>query len=335
MDTTTPVRPARPDTTAPTAAVVGSDGFIGRRLSGSLTARGTVVRGYTRQHGLHRRDEAGDPDVIFYLATSITPALAERHPELVTADHVRFAGLVRMLARTPNPPSVVLTSSAGTVYDPDLPGPYREDLPTRATSRYGAAKLALERLLLDHADRIPTVILRLSNVYGPGQRVDRSQGVLAYWLRAAAAGQPLTLIGDPGTTRDYVYVDDVVDCMLRLSARHRTGTVPPPLILNVGSGVSTTLGDLLTAVRGVVGGDLAVRRLPPRLVDRREVSIDVERARTLLGWRSRTSLRDGITAMWLATPNRPPPPDPPVASPGTAVPLPAPPTTDERQTDAR
>lgn len=312
MDTAAPVRHARRDTAAPTAAVVGSDGFIGRRLSGSLAARGTVVHGYTRQRGLLDRAEAGGPDIIFYLATSITPALAERHPELVTADHARFAGLVRMLASAPDPPMVVLTSSAGTVYDPDLPGPYREDLPTRATSRYGAAKLALERLLLDHADVIPSVILRLSNVYGPGQRVDRSQGVLAYWLRAAAAGEPLTLIGDPATTRDYVYVDDVVDCMLRLPSRLRGAGGSLPLVLNIGSGVSTPLAGLLAAVRGVVGGDLAVRRLPPRLVDRRDVSIDVGRARTVLGWRPRTSLSDGIAAMWLATPNRRPTPHAPV-----------------------
>ncbi|WFE29222.1 NAD-dependent epimerase/dehydratase family protein [Solwaraspora sp. WMMD791] len=331
MDTVAPVRAARPDTSAPAVAVVGSDGFIGRRLSGSLIARGTVVHGYTRQRGLHQQAATGGPAVIFYLATSVTPALAEQHPELVTADHARFAALVRMLARTPDPPMVVLTSSAGTVYDPDLPGPYREDLPTRATSRYGAAKLALEQLLLDHCDTIPTVILRLSNVYGPGQRVDRSQGVLAYWLRAAAAGEPLTLIGDPDTTRDYVYVDDVVDCMLRLPARLGATAGVPPVILNVGSGVSTPLADLLTAVRAVVGGDLPVRRLPPRPVDRRDVLLDVGRAHRLLGWRSRTTLADGITAMWRATPNRRPPPDP-----GTsAVPPPRASHDDERQTDAR
>src|SRR5690349_3082366 len=77
---------------------------------------------------------------------------------------------------------------------------------------------ALERLLLDRADTVPGVVLRLSNVYGPGQRVDKSQGVLAYWLRAAAAGKPVPLIGDPQARRDYVYVHDVVDCLLRVAA---------------------------------------------------------------------------------------------------------------------
>jgi UDP-glucose 4-epimerase len=284
------------------AAVVGADGFIGRRLAAALHTSGVPTTGYTRQRELFWRDAAtagaDRPDVVFYLASSITPALAARHHDRILADHRRFAALLADLTRSPQPPTVVLASSGGTVYAPDLTPPYREDAPTRATSPYGAAKLALERLLLDRADAVPAVVLRLSNVYGPGQRTGKSQGVLAYWLRAAAAGQPLPLIGDPDAVRDYVYVDDVVDCMCRVAVR--TPARADPLVLNVGSGRGTSLRALLSTVERVVGRELRVDRMPARAVDRFAVWLDVERAARVLDWRPRTALIDGVAAMWRA-----------------------------------
>jgi UDP-glucose 4-epimerase len=279
-------------------AVVGADGFIGRRLTAALRQRGAGVSGYTRRNELYWREDPAVPEIVFYLASSITPALAEQHPEFVRADHRGFADLLRRLARSPRPPTVVLTSSGGTVYDPAVTGPCGEDAPTRASSRYGAAKLALERLLLDHADTVPSVVLRLSNVYGPSQRVGKGQGVLAYWLAAALSGQPLQLIGDPDTTRDYVYVDDVVDCMLEVANRSPALAAAAPAVMNVASGVSTGLGELLSVVATVVGRELDVRRAPGRPVDRRDSHLDVRRAAQVLGWRARTPLIDGVAAMW-------------------------------------
>jgi UDP-glucose 4-epimerase len=280
------------------AAVVGADGFIGRHLTQALRARGVRVSTFTRAREPCWPDDPAAPSIVFYLASSITPAVAEQHPELVAEDHRGLAELLCRLAHSPRPPTVVLTSSAGTVYDPQLPGPCAEDAPTRATSRYGEAKLALERLLLSHADAIPSVILRLTNVYGPRQRVGRSQGVLAYWLAAVLAGQPLQVIGDPDTTRDYVYVDDVVDCMLRVAARSPELTADGPVTLNVGAGVRTTLAELLGIVERVVDRPLVVEHLPGRTVDRRDTYIDVRRAYQVLGWRCRTALADGVMAMW-------------------------------------
>jgi len=276
------------------AAVVGAGGFIGQHLTAALCAGGWRVTAYTRADELWWPDDPRAPEVVFYLASSINPARAEQYPELVTADHRRFSELLSRLARSAHPPTVVFTSSAGTVYDPGVPGRCREDAPTRATNRYGTAKLALEQLLLDHAGSVPAVILRLSTVYGPGQRVGRGQGVLASWLSAVAEHRPLPMIGDPRATRDYVYVDDVVDCMLRVDRPTE------PLVLNVGSGVSTSLAQLLSIVESVVGRELPVQGLPVRSVDRQDVRLDVRRAAHWLGWRARTSLYDGVAAMWHA-----------------------------------
>jgi UDP-glucose 4-epimerase len=281
------------------AAVIGADGFIGRHLATALYAEGVEIIGYTRQHDLFWSDDpAHRPDIVYYLASSITPALAEEHPELVTSDHLRFAALLSQLSRSVRPPTVVLTSSGGTVYDPDVPGASTEDTATRATSRYGAAKLALEALLATYADVLPGVVLRLSNVYGPGQRVGKSQGVLAYWLRAAAWGGPLHLIGDPRATRDYVYIHDVVECLLRIAGHTRYRGPGAPLVLNVASGVNTSLAELLRVVERVTGRRLPVKRMPHRAVDRRDCRLDAGRAAQVLGWRAHTPLLEGVAEMW-------------------------------------
>lgn len=282
----------------PAVAVTGARGFIGTRLVAELRARGHPVAAYHRDRPLVWPDpEAPRPQVVFHLASSITPAVAEAHPERAAADCQTFAALLGRLAREPRPPAVVLTSSGGAVYRPGLRRPCREADPTRPSCRYAQAKLDMENLLRSHAGVIDGAILRLSNVYGPGQRVGKGLGVLAHWLRAAAAGEPLRLIGDPATTRDFVHVDDVVACLRRLAARSWPRG-EPPLILNVASGVSTSLDELLAIVAGVVGRPLPVIREPARSVDRPESALDVERAARLLGWRARTPLADGVTSMW-------------------------------------
>ena len=289
----------------PGAVVVGAGGFIGQRLTSALSARRVQVEAYGRGREFSRGASLARPmraaDVIFYLASSITPALGEAHPEWAAADHRLFAGLLDALARLDSPPAVVLASSGGTVYDPSRMPPYLEDSPTRATSLYAAAKLAQEAELAERAGSVRGVILRLSNVYGPGQRTGKGQGVLAAWLRSAARCGPVQLIGDPEHTRDYVYIADVADCLCLLyQVMRRDGGIGQhePLILNIGSGRGTSLAELIEIVRAVTGLDLLIERLPARRHDLQHVWLDCGRAERLLGWRPRTCLTDGVLAMW-------------------------------------
>jgi UDP-glucose 4-epimerase len=286
------------------AAVIGAAGFIGSRLTEALTAAGVDTAAFTRRCHFLAGSGLAYPmrraEIIFYLASTLNPSLGEQHPERAVADHRLFAELLSRLAEQETTPTVVLTSSGGTVYDERVPPPYTELSPVRATRRYGQAKLALERELCRHAHRIPGVILRLSNAYGPRQPTGKGQGVLAYWLRAAAEGTALRVIGDPECARDYVYIDDVVDCMTRLVGRP-AAPGRSPLVLNVGSGTPTTLTELLDVTRRVVGRELPVERLPARRLDRRTVWLQVDRARDVLGWRPRTSLEEGVARMWRRT----------------------------------
>jgi UDP-glucose 4-epimerase len=287
------------------AVIIGASGFIGRRLTQALATEHVEVEAYTRERKFARGTKLVHPvrnaAVVFYLATSIHPALGEQHPEWAAADHWQFAGLLRELARLESPPTVVLTSSGGTVYDSAQPPPYTESSATRATSLYGAAKIAMEDELAEHAGAVPGVVLRLSNVYGPGQRTGKNQGVLAYWLQAAAQGTALPVVGDPENTRDYVYIDDLAACMCLVyqAIRDLPALVDgEPLILNVGSGTGTSLAELAQIVQQVVGRDLELELLSARRIDRSHVWLDCDRVRQVLGWRPQTRLTDGVSAMW-------------------------------------
>jgi UDP-glucose 4-epimerase len=294
------VRAAEPGTPVD-VSVVGADGFIGGWLTAVLRDSGLNIARFTRHRppAQHARSLSGlrQSQTVFYLATSINMAIAEQHPELVRADARAFESLLDSLSGLGHRPRVVLTSSGGAVYDPSAAPPYREDDVPGPTSAYGKAKLAMERQLCRRAGDVQPAILRLANVYGPGQRLGTGQGVIGHWLDAVERGKPITVFGQSRSVRDYVYVADVATAML---AVHRwDGTGSEPLVLNVGSGVGTSLADLLDVLRGVVT-DRPVRvvRLPGRPFDDRRSWLDVDRARRLLAWRPTTGLAAGIEASW-------------------------------------
>ena len=282
------------------AAVVGASGFLGGALVDALRARGTAVEEVTRQHPLVGPDgrlaaRLGGVDTVFWVAMSVNPALAESAPERAEADVSALRDGLHLLGAGGVPPRVVLLSSGGTVYDADRPPPYAETDPVRPSGAYGRAKLAQERELARQAGAFDGVaVLRVANAYGPGQRAGRGQGVLAHWLPAALREEPIDLIGDPRTSRDYVYVDDVVEAMV--AAAEHAGPLPPAV--NIGSGRPTSLEELAAVVCDVVHHPLEVRRLPARSFDVPRTWLEVELARRELGWSARTSLTEGVRAMW-------------------------------------
>ncbi|MCO1580325.1 NAD-dependent epimerase/dehydratase family protein [Crossiella sp. SN42] len=287
------------------AVIIGGAGFIGSSLSAALTSCHIDTACFTRRSPFLHQDELSYPlhttRIVYYLASSINPALGEAHPDWAAADLALFGRLLRRLARLAEPPAVVLTSSGGTVYDQAVPPPYAETDPVRATGRYGAAKLALEQELFRHSDRVPGAILRLSNVYGPGQRAVKGQGVLAHWLGAVLDDRPLRIVGDPAASRDYVHIDDLVAAIHLLDRHIRTGGLAgrgEPLVLNIGSGRPTSLTELVRVVRAATGRDVPVELLPARRYDRQHVWLDVRAAAAVLGWRPVTGLAEGVAGMW-------------------------------------
>lgn len=188
--------------------------------------------------------------------------------------------------------SVVYTSSA-SVYGDATP-PFREDQAPRCRTPYSVSKLAAEGYT--HLYRPSATILRLSNVFGPGQRADNPCAAVATrFMAAAERGEQVEIHGDGSQTRDFTYIDDVVDALL-LAARHQHGG-----LYNIGTGVETTVLALAHAVLRAVHGAgrdprSFVRVVAPRaMLDSITVRcVDVARAAKDLGWRSQTTVEEGL-----------------------------------------
>jgi nucleoside-diphosphate-sugar epimerase len=282
-------------------AVIGANGFIGGRLHRRLTTTGMEVGAFTRQEPFC--DEAGrlHPDLyhvetLFFLATTISPAATDLHPDRIAADYDSFVRLLDALGRLDRPPLVVLAGTSA-VYDPSVAPPYREDSPVAPRTRYGRVKQRLERELAARRGRVPGMVLRLANVYGPGQRVRSQNGVMVHWMQAARRGAPLCLYGNPSEYRDYVYVEDVVDamrCVCNLDAE--VAHAHP--VLNIGSGKPTSLDQLLRHIAALVDDRVTVEMHPARPFELHNTVMDVTRARSVLGWEPSTPLPAGLARMW-------------------------------------
>ncbi|GAA2411546.1 NAD-dependent epimerase/dehydratase family protein [Actinomadura vinacea] len=285
--------------------VVGAGGFIGRPLCERLRSEGAQVVAATRDSPpLVGADGAPVPElreaeVVYHLASSVTPGEAQSRPERVAADREMFNGLLDALATVDRPPLVVLSSTGLTVCESGDAAPCTEDSLAAPKSAYAKAKLAMEDDLLSRGAHVPGVVLRMTNVYGPGHRLRRGYGVVAHWLHAAAQDRPLDLYGNVETTRDYVYIDDVVTAMAELGPE--TADLPFS-VFNIGAGEATSLGRLLTLIRNVTGRELTVRLRPGRGFDHPTALLDVRRARRLLGWQARTPLAAGLEQVWRGLP---------------------------------
>ncbi|HZO63114.1 MAG TPA: NAD-dependent epimerase/dehydratase family protein [Gaiellaceae bacterium] len=291
------------------AVVTGGAGFIGSNLVDALVARGDEVvvvddlstgkrenlNGSARLAELDIRSGlAGlfaevEPDVCFHLAAQADVPTSVQKPDFDA--EVNVVGSVRVLqaagARTP----VVFSSTGGAIYG-ECERPAREDDPRRPLSPYGVAKLAGEEYLAAwnrlHGTR--HTALRFANVYGPRQEATLEGGVVAIFLEAMAEGRETAIYGDGSQTRDFVHVDDVVSALL---AAPGTGGV-----LNVGSGVETSVADLHASCRAVSGSDRPPRMEPPREGDVLRSVLDVSRIEQELGWRPQVTLEDGLRRTW-------------------------------------
>jgi UDP-glucose 4-epimerase len=297
--------------------VTGGAGFIGSALVRLLAERGDQVRvlddlsiGSPRYldgvpHELVRASLA-DPaavsdavrgtDGVVHLAAraGIPDSVADplgTHDANVTQtlrllDAARLAGTRRF----------ILASSNAAAGDHEPPAD-ETDLP-HPLSPYGASKLAGEAYCQAFAATygIAACALRFSNAYGP--RSLHKKSVVAAWLRAALAGEPLVIHGDGEQTRDFVFSGDLATAIAAaLDAPEATVSGE---LFQAGTGRETTINALAAAIGGAVGRRLEIVHRPARPGDVRRNVSRVEKAARLLGYRARITLEDGLTetARW-------------------------------------
>jgi UDP-glucose 4-epimerase len=287
-------------------AVVGSAGFIGRATCAALRSAGVDVAEFPRDVPFLDEDGRPTPRLrtarsIFYLASNINPGLAESRPDLVAEDLDQFDALLAALSVDNERRLVVVPSSGGTCYDPRVPPPYSEKSPTAPVTAYGQARLHMETLLAKHRQPhgLRGLALRISNVYGPGQRAGTGQGVIAHWLASALHGRPLHVFGDVDAQRDYVFLGDVARAFQLADEAFAADRLEND-VLNIGSGVPTSLAQVIEVVREVVAQDVRVVYDTARSFDRQGTWLDVCRAAEVLGWSATTPLAEGVARQWAA-----------------------------------
>lgn len=304
------------------AFVTGGAGFIGSALVDRLLAEGDQVdvvdnlatgslanlaearRTSERRMTFHQLDIRSpdllevmgrcSPEVVFHLAAQADVRVSVADPVL-DAD-VNVVGSLRVLegARSSGARKVVFAASGGTLYgDADVSElPVKESHPQRPLSPYGVAKKAVGDYL--HAYRelhdLEYTALALANVYGPRQDPHGEAGVVAIFAGHLLAGEACTVFGDGTQTRDFVYVDDVVDAFSRASQRGGG------LTINVGTGAETSVNDLYRTMAEQAGVDRPAVVAPPRPGELHRSCLDPGRAAIHLGWKPWTTLEDGTAA---------------------------------------
>lgn len=235
------------------------------------------------------------PAVMFHLAAQVDVRVSVDAP--LEDARVNVLGTINVLeaARRHGVRRVVYAASIAGYGDPPTASlPIDERVATPPLSAYGASKRAAGDYVLayDATHGVEGVVLTLANVYGPHQSTAGEGGVVAIYAGRMLDGAPCTVYGDGEQTRDFVFVDDVVDAFVR------AGTLPQAVgeRLLIGTGVATSVNRLFTMCASATAYPLTPVRAPERAGEVRHSVVDAARAREVLGWEAWTRMPDGVAA---------------------------------------
>ncbi len=262
-----------------------------------------------------------DVDQVFHLAAQVAVTTSVAEPtEDFGVNLVGTLTLLEELRRMEKPARLLFTSTnkvygdlddvkvqlRGSRYEPRhrdyaLRG-IGEDRPLQFCSPYGCSKGGADQYVLDYAKTydLPTVVLRMSCIYGPHQCGNEDQGWVAHFLMQAMAGAPITLYGDGCQVRDVLFVDDLLDAMsLAMAGMDRLRGQA----FNMGGGPASTVSllELVDLIADLEGRPPEVSFGPWRVGDQRWYVSDTRRFTGATGWRPRVDARQGVEALhgWL------------------------------------
>jgi UDP-glucose 4-epimerase len=287
--------------------VTGGAGFIGSTIVDALKARGDDVvvvddvstgdRANLAPDIALRVADVSDAkalreavrgetfDAVVHCASKTKVVESMEKPDLYRRVIVEGTRNVVHLAEDLHTRMLVNISTGGAIYG-ETPVRASEAVEVDPVSNYGKFKAEAEQLVA--AARIPNITLRLANVYGPRQRQDLEGGVIAIFLGRWRRGEKLVVYGDGTAQRDYVYVGDVADAVLASLAGNWKG------VYNIGSGVATSVNDLIAAITGILGPPPGVTKAPERTGETQRSCVDASKAKRDGLWQLRTALIEGL-----------------------------------------
>jgi UDP-glucose 4-epimerase len=242
-----------------------------------------------------------NPDVVFHLAAHVDLRASVSDPQFDARSNVLGTINVLEASRRAGVQRIVYAGSGGSRYGAPTHLPVDESARLNPLSPYAAAKLAGELYLGAYAEMygMAPICLALANVYGPRQNPRGEAGVITVFGSRMLGGHSVTVYGDGTATRDYVYVDDVVDAFAR------AGRAPLTTVgtYNIGTGRQTTTAEVHRLIAAAFEGASAPRYEAARTGELDAIALDATKAERALGWKPAVDIVEGIerTMQWLRT----------------------------------
>lgn len=272
-------------------AIVGSEGFIGKSLTRYLDFRDYDLDLFNRHNPIQVDKDfpisLSNSEVVIWCASKANPITAENSKRLIEEEILIWTQFLKQWQRAGIRSKLILLSSGGCVYSGNQI-PFDETSEANGINAYGRLKIQLEKILLN--TDIDFQIARLSNVYGPNQPSGKGQGVIAEWLSCVRNGEPIKVIGDLNSFRDYLYIDDLCHALEKLF-----NNCSQRQIYNISSGVPVTLGSLLDLFSHHINHEIFTVHETKRVSDRLGYFLDNSKFCLEATWRPNTPLGQGIS----------------------------------------
>jgi UDP-glucose 4-epimerase len=293
--------------------ITGAAGFIGSHVARAYQREGHELAGIDNLSTGKRENLPADiPLSVFDLSDEqqLRALLKEFRPEVVShhaaqvnvrrswenpladlrSNILASVTLFQIASEVVSMPLIIYSSSGGAIYGEPKRLPVKESHPVHPTSNYGVSKYTAELYLSAFQGNglLRSVIFRYPNVFGPGQDPAGEAGVVAVFTNQLLRGTQPHIFGDGSKTRDYMYIDDIVDANLRALRFKGSG------VFNLGWGRQISDLDVFRVVRAAVG-----RKIEPIFEEKRpgevnHICLDTSQARRALKWKPRVKVRDGV-----------------------------------------
>lgn len=296
--------------------VLGANGFLGSHIVDSLIYHHHTVRAFDRfrdrairfveNKNIHKvtgdflnrhdiRSALHGVEYVFHFISTTTPVTAEDDPLIDIDTNIRMSVELFDECVKQKVKKIIFPSTGGAIYGINAGNvPISEEVTPQPISPYAIGKLTIEHYLryFERKHDLSSVTFRISNVFGERQVSNSKQGVIPIFLEHIAKHEPITVLGDGSMVRDYIYVQDVADMIVR-SFEHTKHS-----LYNLGSGHGVTINELNKKIQKIIGKPFAIIHKPNlrTFVDR--IVLDASRFQEEFDMRPQTSLEQGLKKTW-------------------------------------
>ena len=233
-------------------------------------------------------------DIVVHLAAQISVPYSIQNPQF--NDEVNIGGTMNLLkSSVENKIKRFVFISSCAVYGDTVYLPIDEKHPVNPISPYATSKLVAEKecLKLNSNHMLKSVVLRFFNVYGPKQGLNDYSGVITKFMERIKQKLPLTIYGDGSQTRDFVYVQDIVNAIILAVKRKDVDGE----IFNIGTGKAVTIEELAKTMLSLTGKELEIVKAPIREGDIKHSYANITKANKFMGYNPQFSLNEGLTSL--------------------------------------